>query len=312
MMWDMKRAAKVVLSLLVVLPLLAAGAGTLLASGMLHPMKRALTPELVKQADEALTRVSAQREDFEVRASDGVVLRGWKVRPPNPGSDWVLLFHGVSDNRVGVMGHAEFLLRNGYNVLMMDARAHGASDGDKATYGWLERHDVQAIAEALFRSEQVHCFFLLGESMGASIALQAAAVEPRVAGVVAESAFANLKEVSFDYAGLHVSHWLGRTIFRPASSLALKGATKEGGFRAEDVSPEKAVAARPFPVLLICGTRDNNVPPRHTKRIYEAASGPKEMWLVPGAGHSAALGTAPQEFEQHVVKFFRGIHEQKN
>jgi hypothetical protein len=147
--------------------------------------------------------------------------------------------------------------------------------------------------------------------MGASIALQAAALEPRVAGVVAESAFANLKEVSFDYAGLHVSHWLGRTLFRPASWLALSGATKEGGFRAEDVSPEKAVAARPFPVLLICGTRDRNIPPRHTKRIFEAASGLKEMWLVPGAGHSAALGAAPQEFEQRVVKFYRALHEQK-
>lgn len=322
----MRRAAKIVFILLVVLPVLAAGAGTLLASGMLHPMKRELTAELVKQADEALARVQAKREDFEVRAPDGAVLRGWKVRPPNAnptaplpstslraggaGDDWVLLFHGVSDNRVGVMGHGEFLLRNGYNVLMMDARAHGSSDGDKATYGWLERGDVRVIADALFASEQVHCFFLLGESMGGSIALQAAAVEPRVAGVVAESAFANLKEVSFDYAGLRMSHWLGRTIFRPASSLALNSATKEGGFRAEDVSPEKAVAARPFQVLLICGTRDRNIPPRHTKRIYQAASGPKEMWLVRDAGHSAALGTAPQEFEQRVVKFYRHIHDE--
>jgi hypothetical protein len=308
----MIRTAKAVFVLLVLLPLVAAGAGTLLAGGMLHPMKRELTAEQVRQADEALARVQAEREEFDMRAPDGALLRGWKVRPPNPNGDWVLLFHGVSDNRVGVMGHAEFLLRNGYGVLMMDSRAHGASEGDKATYGWLERDDTRAIAAALVASEPVHCFFLLGESMGASIALQAAAVEPRVAGVVAESAFASLKEVSFDYAGLRISHWLGRTIFRPASSLALKGATQEGGFRADDVSPEKAVAARPFPVLLICGTRDRNIPPRHTKRIYQAAAGPKEMWLVPGAGHSAALGAAPQEFEQRVVTFYRQTHGQKN
>jgi len=305
----MRRAAKVLLIVLVVLPLLAASAGTLLASGFLHPMKRPLTAELIAQADEALARVGGPREDFEVRAPDGVVLRGWKVRPPQPNEDWVLLFHGVSDNRVGVMGHAEFLLRNGYSVLMMDTRAHGASEGAMATYGWLERNDTRAIADALFRSERVHCFFLLGESMGASIALQSAAVEPRVEGVVAESAFSNLKEVSFDYAGLHMSHWLGRTLFRPAASLALRGAQEEGKFRAEDVSPEKAVAEQPFPVLLICGTKDNNVPSRHTRRIYQAATGPKEMWLVPGAQHSAALGAAPEEFEERVVKFYSSIHE---
>ena len=187
----MKRAAKIVLLLLVVLPLVAMGAGTVLASGVLHPMKKPLTPEQAAQADEALARVHASREDFDVRTEDNAVLRGWKARPPQPNGDWVLLFHGVSDNRVGVMGHAEFLLRNGYSVAMMDARAHGSSGGEMPTYGWTERHDTRAIADAVFATEKVHCFFLLGESMGGSIALQAAAADPRVAGVVAESAFAN-------------------------------------------------------------------------------------------------------------------------
>ena len=180
-----------------------------------------------------------------------------------------------------------------------------------ATYGWLERHDTRAIADALYATEKVHCLFFLGESMGGSIALQSAAVEPRVDGVVAESAFANLKEVSFDYAGLRVSHWLGRTIFRPVSWFALSGAQKEGGFRADQLSPEKAVAERAFPVLLICGKKDRNVPPRHTQRIYRAAKGPKEMWLVPGAGHTEALGKQPGEFERRVTAFFRGIHNKK-
>ena len=170
----MKRATKAVLILLAV-PLLAAGAGILLGSGLLRPMKKPLTPEQVALADAALARVRATREDFDVLAGDGVILRGWKVRTPASNGDWVLLFHGVSDNRTGVTGHAELLLRNGYGVVMMDARAHGASDGAMATYGWLERHDVRAIVEALLASEKVHCLFFLGESMGASIALQAAA-----------------------------------------------------------------------------------------------------------------------------------------
>jgi hypothetical protein len=238
-------------------------------------------------------------------------LRGWKARPPVPNGDWVQLFHGVSDNRAGMSGYAEFLLRNGYSVVLMDARSNGASDGAMATYGWLERDDTRAIAEALFATERVHCFFLLGESMGASIALQSAAVEPRVMGVVAESAFANLREVSFDYAGLHLSSFLGRTLFRPASAMAVGAAKKEGKFKAEDVSPEKAVAARPFPVLLICGSRDRNVPARHTRRIFKAAAGPKEMWLVQGAGHTGALGTQPKEFESRVLGFLGKLHASK-
>lgn len=303
-----RRTASFALIALVLIPLLAAGAGTLLAGGVLHPMRRALLPEHIAQADQMLSRVNAHREDFDVKSADGLTLRGWKVRASNSNGDWVLLFHGVSDNRVGVLGHAEFLLRNGYSVALIDARAHGASDGEMATFGWRERHDTRLITDAIFADESPHCFFLLGESMGASIALQSAAIDPRVAGVVAESAFANLREVSFDYAGLRISSWLGKTIFRPASMLAMRGAEKEGGFKVDDISPEKAVAERAFPVLLICGTKDSNIPPRHTKRIFAAAKGPKEMWLVPGAGHSAALGTAPQEFEKRVLSFYEKIH----
>lgn len=290
--------------------LLSAAAGAILARGVLHPLRRPLSPDLVRQADEMVARVNASRKDFEVLAG-GDVLRGWKVNPVKSNGDWVIALHGVSDNRAGVLGHAEVLLRNGYSVLMMDARAHGESDGTMATFGWRERHDTRAILDALFASENVHCLFALGESMGGSIALQSAAVEPRIAAVVAESAFANLREVSYDYAGLRLSHWLGKTLFRPAAMMAIRGVEKEGGFRAGDISPEKDVRPRPFPVLLICGLRDRNIPARHTRRIYHAAIGPKQMWLVPGAGHTGALGQAPDEFERRVVSFFAAIHSAK-
>lgn len=307
----MKRFRNGFAAIVLALPILAGAAGAMMGSGILHPARRELTPRLIEQADKTSARLEAKREDFEVRAADGAALRGWKVRPAEPNGDWVVLFHGVSDNRAGMMGHAEVLLRNGYSVLMMDSRAHGASDGPMATYGWLERKDTRAIVNALLATEQAHCIFFLGESMGASIALQSAAEEPRVAGVVAESAFANLREVSFDYSGLRISPLLGRTLFRPASTLAIRGAEKEGQFDVDDISPEKAVAARAFPVLLICGTSDRNITARHTQRIFKAATGPKEMWLVKGAGHSASLGKEPKEFERRVVNFYKTIHNQQ-
>ncbi len=288
--------------------LLSGFAGWLMGPGAVHPMRRPLTPELVASADAAFKSLGATREDFDVAAPDGVLLRGWKVRPPEPNGDWVLLVHGVSDNRVGVLGHAESLLRHGYSLVMMDARAHGASEGEIATYGWKERDDTKAIVDALYASESVHCLFALGESMGGAIALQSAAAEARIAGVVAESAFSDVHEVGYDYAGLHVSPWLGKALFRPGVWAGLPRAEREGGFRAKDVSPERAVAARAYPVLLICGTDDRTIPCRHSERIYEAARGPKTLWVVPGAGHAAALGKAPEEFEQRVVAFYGANH----
>jgi pimeloyl-ACP methyl ester carboxylesterase len=276
-----------------------------------------------------------------------VTLSGWLVTAPRPNGSWVLLFHGVADNRLGVIGQSEFLLRAGYSVIMMDSRAHGASDGDMATYGWLERNDTRAVIDALearlkekasvlapssttttrssgaargassgpftspastasSTSSPPH-IFALGESMGAGIALQSAAVEPRIEGVVAEAPFANLREASYDYAALRRSPFVGRTILRPFSWTLLYHGEKLTGLPVAEVSPEKAVTMRPFAVLLVCDQNDDELPCRHTKAIYDAAIGPKQFWMAPGAFHTAALGIDPTEFERRVLDFFANI-----
>jgi uncharacterized protein len=297
----MRRIAYLVIGLLVLAPAGAAILGRGMGPAALHPMR--LNPERLEQTAQMLARTQSTKEDFSVRAPDGVELRGWKVRPPSPNGDWVLLYHGVADNRSGTLGYAKLLLRHGYSVVMMDSRAHGASGGDMATYGWKERHDTVAIVDALYSTERVRHLYALGISMGGAIALQSAAVEPRIEGVIAEDPFADLREVSYDYAGLHFSPLLGKTLFRTASIVGIREMGKAGGFNPDDVSPEKAVAARSFPVLLICGTRDYTIPCRHAERIYAAASGPKELWIVDGAEHASALGRAPFEYEERVIRF---------
>jgi uncharacterized protein len=318
-----RRAIRIAVILLLFPPLLAAVGGWLAGPTFLHPLRRELTPDLIREADADFSSIHAQREGFNVVAPDGITLRGWKVRPQNPNGSWVLVLHGVADNRVGVIGQARLLLRAGYSVVMMDARAHGASDGPMATYGWLERRDTSTIIDNLiadeigrytaeqirsgkwicrkvanvadikgyeyfaghpapYRGQPLH-IFALGESMGAGIALQSAGADPRIEAVVAEASFASLREASYDYAGR-------------GQSLA--------GFPASEVSPEKAVAARAFPVLLICDGGDTTLPCRHSRSIYAGATGPKELWVVPEAFHTAALGYEPEEFQRRVLNFF--------
>jgi uncharacterized protein len=302
-----RRLIRTGLKWLLIPPIVAAVIGWLMGPAFLHPLRRALTPDLIHEADVAFAPIGARRENFEVRASDGVLLRGWKVRPPRANGSWVLLFHGVADNRVGVTGHAEVLLQAGYSVVMMDARAHGASEGPIATYGWLERRDTRGIVDALEATEHPSHLFALGESMGGGIALQSAAVEPRIEAVVAEASFANLTEAAYDYAGLRRFPWLGKTLFAPGAWMMVYRGQSLAGFPASEVSPEKAVAARAFPVLLICDMGDVALPCRHTKMIYDAALGPKEMWVVPGAYHTAALGFQPAEFRRRVLSFYESV-----
>src|SRR5580704_3036499 len=142
----MRRTICIVIMAIALLAFLgSAVAGVMLGCAVLHPTLRPLTLRLVQGSDQVFQQLGATDEDFVVRAPDGVVLRGWKVRPRGANSEWVLLFHGRSDNRVGMLGQAELLLRRGYSVVMMDSRAHGESGGPFATYGWLERRDSRSI-----------------------------------------------------------------------------------------------------------------------------------------------------------------------
>jgi uncharacterized protein len=300
----MRRLVRIFFIPALTLTLLAAGMGWLAGPSFLHPLRRELTPDLIREADSAFSQIGAHYEDFDVRASDGILLRGWKVRSAKPNGNWVLVFHGVADNRAGVLGQAQLLLQAGYGVVMMDARAHGASDGSMATYGWLERNDSKAVVDALEAKEHPHHLFALGESMGAGIALQSAAAEPRIEAVVAEAAFASLREASYDYAGLQRYPLLGMTLLAPGAWTMVYHGELTAGFPAGEVSPEKAVAARQFPVLLICDAEDTVLPCRHTKRIYAAARGSKQMWVVPRAFHTAAIGYDPAEFRRRVLEFF--------
>jgi dipeptidyl aminopeptidase/acylaminoacyl peptidase len=206
--------------LLLAAPVLAAFVGSSLTDRILHPARLPLTPGRMLRINEMLQRTGSSKQDFAVKAPDGIELYGWKVRPKISNGDWVMLFHGIADNRGGDSGHAEFLLRHGYSVVMMDSRAQGESGGDMETYGWKERYDTVAVTDALFASEQVRHLYALGVSLGAAIALQSAAVERRIEAVAAEDPFANLREVSYDYVGLHAGSWLGRVFSaQPPSPL---------------------------------------------------------------------------------------------
>jgi alpha-beta hydrolase superfamily lysophospholipase len=300
----MRRALQWIIGVLAVAFLGSGVVGAKLGGGILCPARRSLDAALIAQANDVFARDGAVCQEFDVPAQDGVILQGWKVYAKSPNGDWVMLFHGQSDNRVGTISYADFLLRAGYSVVMMDARAHGASGGAMATYGWKERWDTKSIVAALYATEDPRRLFALGESMGAAIALQSAAVEPRISVVVAEASFSNLREVIYDYAGLQLSPWLGKTLFRPATIIALRAAEKEGGFHTNDVSPEQAAFERAFRVLLICGTLDRRIPCRHARRIFRAAMGPKELWVVRGAQHTGAYGINPAEFRRRVLAFF--------
>lgn len=280
-------------------------AGVFLAEGTLHPGRHHLTVESETQARTMAARQQSDLANVTLVASDGVPLYAWSIRPRNGNRRAVILLHGLSDNRLGMIGYAELLLVHGFTVLMPDARAHGASGGNLATYGLLESDDIHKWVDWLEGNEHPDCVFGFAESMGAAQLLQSLRSESRFCAVAAESPFSNIREIAYDRVGqfFGTGPWLGRTVLRPVVEVAFAYGKWKYKLDLRQASPENVVAATTIPVFLIHGRNDSNIPVRHSRRI--AARNPAVvLWEVSNADHCGAVNAAPQEFEKKLVGWF--------
>ena len=116
-------------------------------------------------------------QDVTITAADGAALKGWFVHPRDYNGNAVILLHGITDNREGVAGYGHLLLQHGYAVLLPDARRHGESGGELATYGVKESDDVHRWATWIYEHDPPQCIYGFGESYGAALMLQSLVVE---------------------------------------------------------------------------------------------------------------------------------------
>jgi len=283
--------------------------GVVATQWALHPGRRALTPEAEAQAQAIAARNEAVLAEVAVTANDGSTLRGWSIRPLHGNGDAVILLHGVADNRMGMIGYADLLLRHGYAVLLPDARAHGESGGELATYGIIEAGDVRRWYDWVEQAERPRCIDGLGNSMGAAQLLESLPAAPGFCAVVVESPYANFREASYDRLAerLGVEAWLGRTLLRPAVEAGFLYARWKYGVDLEQNSPENAVAASSVPVLLIHGLKDTNLPSRHSEMILARNSSRKPavvLWEPAEAVHTGAAAAEPEEYERRLIGWY--------
>ena len=289
--------------------ILCVTAGVVATEAALHPARHTMRPMARPLAEALAARNHATLAEVAIDAKDGATLRGWSIRPARGNGDAVILLHGHTDNRAGMLGNAELLLRHGYSVLLPDARAHGASGGELATYGVKEADDVRLWLAWLRQTQSPRCIDGLGESMGASQLLASLRTEPGFCAVVAESPFASFREASYDRLGemIHAGAGAGRTLLRPSVEAGFAYARWKYGVNFAQASPEDAVAASNVPVLLIHGLKDTNLPARNSERI--AARNPQRnppivLWEPVNAQHCGASGSEPKEFERRVISWF--------
>jgi fermentation-respiration switch protein FrsA (DUF1100 family) len=272
---------------------LTTGAAELLAFMAVHPPR------------ERFSRTPAELgmpyEDVSFTTADHVSLAGWFI--PSPASRAaVILGHGFSRSRQEMLDVAEMLHRNCYNILLFDWRAHGESGGERTTFGYREVNDLAAAVKYLSTRPEVapDRIGVLGNSMGAAVAIRGAAALPQLRAVVSDSPFPSLQD-SID-VGVRRRGPLGVWPLRPLAEFL--------GLRTIGIDPDLVRPIddiddiSPRPILILHGGRDELVPADAGQRLYAAAAEPKTLWYAPDAAHVKIADEYPQKYETTIVAFF--------
>jgi pimeloyl-ACP methyl ester carboxylesterase len=216
----------------------------------------------------------------------------------------IVVIHGYADAKVGAIAWAPVLHSLGWNLLAIDLRAHGESQGTLSTAGYWERHDMMQVINELRarRAGETGRVVIFGVSLGAAVATATAALRDDIAAIILESPFA-------DYRMAISAH--GRMRGLPGGflrDLAISLAEWMSGAKFRAVRPRDLIAHVACPVMLIHAGDDPFIPDEDAADFgaaLKARNNPGDvLWRIPHAGHVLGLAAVgPAEYRDRIERF---------
>ncbi|HII4441476.1 alpha/beta hydrolase [Clostridium perfringens] len=271
----------------------------------LHDIEKSYTRYVENNLfDEALYN-SASKEDITLKSFDGLNLTSTLIMNENPTKKFIVLVHGVSICYVGSLKYFDIFYKNGFNVLIVNQRRHGKSEGKYSTYGFYEKYDVNMWIEYLksrFGNDII--LGLHGESMGAGTVMETIPINNSIKFVIEDCGYSNFHEL----IGFQITHAyknkLVRKILRPSLIFANFFMKTKAKFSMKKIVPIDIVSSTSLPMMFIHGKEDYFVPWYMSVDLYKAKTkGYKELYLVEGAKHAEALEVNKILYEKKIMTF---------
>ncbi|MBN1943319.1 MAG: alpha/beta fold hydrolase [Phycisphaerae bacterium] len=238
-------------------------------------------------------RIDAHRR---VKADDGVEIDVWVIRHRGRAKarGTVVVLHGWLNSKAQNLGVGEALAEKGFDVILPDHRAHGASTGQYVTWGAKESRDVIAVVDAMLAEKlSAEPIYVWGVSMGGATAILYGALDPRCRGVFAVAPYRDGREIT-------------RALLPFDNEEAFQAAWREAGRIAgfDPAETDVLAAARKLqcPIILVHGMLDSIVPYENGKSLHAAAPGPKKLISLPAAGHSTILLLGANWFAENFLQ----------
>lgn len=247
------------------------------------------------------------QEDLFITSEDGLKLHATYF--PSEGSKKVVIcFHGYTSEGLNDYSTlAIFYMKHGYNLLLVDERAHGKSEGTYIGFGCLDRFDAKLWIQEMIKRHGEDCQILLhGDSMGGATVLMTTGLDlpVQVKAAISDCAFTSAWDV-FSSVLKNMYHLPAFPLMQLSSQMVYKKA----GYKLDECDARVEVAKAKIPVLFIHGDADTFVPCSMVYELYEACQTEKKLVVVEGAGHVESCYRDADLYEGAIEEFIFPIME---
>lgn len=247
--------------------------------------------------------IAQEMEEIDILARDGIRLHGYYLAAEKPSDRIVIGCHGYTSCGMNDFpSHARFFHEQGFDVLIVDLRAHGKSAGDHVGFGVLDRFDLlEWIRYVNKRFDGSKKILLHGTSMGGAAVLMTsgfAEVQDCVKGIIADCAFTSPYDI--------FAHIMKKNYHLPPFPIMNINdvmCRRTAGYQFRDYSTLDALRTNRIPILLIHGKEDKFVPTWMTSRNYAEAICEKELLWVENAGHGSSYYENKPLYEETEKRF---------
>ena len=262
------------------------------------------------QKKRALKTFTADMKRVSIVSRDRLRLCGYYKEVPDA-KRFIIAAHGWrSTSATDFKYQHELFCEDECNVLYIDERCHGNSEGKYIGFGVLERYDILLWARyAVKNLSNGLPVYLFGVSMGATSVMMASALDlpADVKGIIADCGFTSPMDIWLEVT--KNIEWLDKELFYKLSN---KRCMKLAGYDATQHSTIRALEKTDIPILFIHGGADTFVPPEMTKLSYNACASKKKIVIFEGAAHAKSCVVAPELYAETLGGFYNFCEQEMN
>lgn len=266
---------------------------------IIRPYREVYSSDLLGTQAFKISEKEYERQDLMLKNSRDQILQCsfyyQKVSVPLP---CVVYLHTHSGSRLEALPILQTLLPSNINIFTFDFSGCGNSEGEYVSLGWFERDDIASVVNFLRETGKATAIGLWGRGTGAVAGLLYTDKDPTIGGLVLDSPFASLRQLAEEEINKRVS--IPGFIKSVAMDYVRKSILKAAEFDVNDLNILENISNSYTPALFCHGKSDTFIHPHHSKDLYEAYQGDKNLIMLEGNHNSPR----PNFFMDSVAIFF--------